>query len=70
VHGLDRIPPATRTELLGALVKPDVERAATIGEYWADPATRPFAELLIECETNTPARALLVGMLRERARTR
>jgi hypothetical protein len=63
---LDRMPPAARAELLHVLLQRDFERAATIGEYWANPRTRPFAELLIECEENREARALLVGMLRER----
>jgi hypothetical protein len=27
---------------------PDYDRAAVIGEYWANPKTRTFAELLIE----------------------
>jgi hypothetical protein len=62
----DRMPPAARAELLHVLLQPDFERAATIGEYWANPKTRPFAELLIECEENMATRALLVGMLRER----
>jgi hypothetical protein len=63
---LDRMPPAARAELLHVFLQPDFERAATIGEYWANPKTRLFAELLIECEENRAARALLLGMLRER----
>ncbi len=62
---LDRLPPAGRAELLHVLLQPDFERAATIGDYWANPKTRAFADLLIECEENRAARALLVGMLRE-----
>jgi hypothetical protein len=67
---LDRLPPAARAELLHVLLQPDFERVATIGEYWANPKTRAFADLLIECEENRAARAVLVGMLREAVRGR
>jgi hypothetical protein len=63
---LERMPPVARAELLHVLLQPGFERAATIGQYWANPKARPFAELLIECEENRAARALLVRMLRER----
>jgi hypothetical protein len=62
---LNRMPPAARAELLHVLLQPDFERAATIGQYWANPKTHPFAELLVACEECRAARALLVGMLRE-----
>jgi hypothetical protein len=42
---------------------PDFDRADRIGEFWGNPKTRTFAELLIE-EDRT-LRAVLVGMLRE-----
>ena len=29
---------------------PDFERADPIGEFWSYPKSRPFAELLIDCE--------------------
>ena len=29
---------------------PDFERADRIGEFWGNPKTRAFAELLIDCE--------------------
>jgi hypothetical protein len=33
---------------------PDFERADLIGEFWGYPKTRTFAELLIDCEEDTP----------------
>jgi hypothetical protein len=49
---------------------PDFERADRIGEFWSYPASRTFAELLIECEEDRVLRAVLVGMLLERERGR
>jgi hypothetical protein len=40
-------------------------RHRRIGEFWGDPKTRTFAELLIDCEEDRVLRAVLVGMLRE-----
>jgi len=45
---------------------PDFERADRIGEYWENPKTRAFADLLIDCEDGLEAAGVLVGMLRER----
>jgi hypothetical protein len=36
-----------------------------VGSYYGNPATRSFAELLIDCEDDRTLRAVLVGMLRE-----
>ncbi|HKE54936.1 MAG TPA: hypothetical protein VKC55_09235 [Actinomycetota bacterium] len=55
--------PASRAELLHVLMLPDVERADRIGSYYEDPKTRPFAELLIDCEEDRMLRVVLLGML-------
>jgi hypothetical protein len=44
---------------------PDFDRTDRIGEFWGNPKTRTFAELLIDCEEDRMLRAVLVGMLRE-----
>jgi hypothetical protein len=62
---LDALGPARRAELLHGLMLPDFDRADRIGSYWGNPATRTFAELLIDCEEDRVLRAVLVGMLRE-----
>ena len=36
-------------------------------QVWAEPGVHRFAELLIDCEEDRTLRALLVGMLSERA---
>jgi hypothetical protein len=62
---LEALPPAARAELLHVLRLPDVERAELIGEFWAYPQSRSFAELLIDAEEDRVVRVVLVGMPRE-----
>lgn len=62
---LDALPPAARGELPHVLLLPDFERAGRIGEFYADPRTRGFSELLIDSEEDPRVRALLIPMLRE-----
>ena len=64
---LDALGPAPRAELLHVLMLPDFERAARIGDFWVHPKARAFAELLIDLEEDRTARALVIGMLRERS---
>jgi hypothetical protein len=66
---LDALGPAPRAELLHVLMLPDFERADRIGEFWGNPESRAFAELLIDCEEDRTLRAVLVGMLREMERS-
>jgi hypothetical protein len=53
--------------LLHVLTLPDFERADRIGEFWGNPRTRTFAELLIDCKEDRTVRTVLVGMLRRRS---
>lgn len=62
---LDALGPAPRAELLHVLMLPDFERVDAMGSYWANPKTRTFGELLIDCEEDGTLRAVLVGLLRE-----
>jgi hypothetical protein len=66
---LDALGPAPRAEPLHVTMLPDFDRADRIGEFWGNPKTRTFAELLIDCEEDRVLRAVLVGMLREAERS-
>ena len=46
-----------------------IERDDRIGEFWGNPKTRTFAELLIDCDEDRTLRAVLDGMLREMERS-
>ena len=63
---LDAIGPEARAILLHVLKLPDHERIRTIGEFYADPTTRTFANLLIDLEDSPHAQAVVLGELRER----
>ena len=66
---LDALGPAPRAELLRVLTLRDFNRADRIGEFYGNPKTRTFAELLIDAEEDPYLRAVLVGMLREADRS-
>ena len=61
---LDALGPAARAELLHVLLLPDHDRAGRISEFFQDPRTREFAELLIDSEEDSRVRAVLIPMLR------
>lgn len=63
---IDAIGPEARAVLLHVLKLPDLERVRSIGEFYADPRTRPFAQLLVDLEDSPQARAFVLGELRER----
>jgi hypothetical protein len=67
---LEALPPAARAELLHVLRLPDFERADRIGEFWGNPATRTFGELLIDLEEDKSLKAVIWGLLREMERPR
>ena len=58
---IDALGPAPRAELLHVPMLPDFERADRIGEFWGNPKTRTFADLLIDCEEDRTPRAVPVG---------
>jgi len=58
------------SELLHVLRLPDFERADRIGQFWGNPATRTFGELLIDLEEDRYAKAVVWGLLREMERGR
>jgi hypothetical protein len=55
---LDALGPAPRAELLHVLMLPDFDRADRIGEFWGNPETRTFAELLIDLEQDKASKEL------------
>jgi hypothetical protein len=57
--------PAPRAELHWVLTLPDFDRAGRMGEFYVNPKTRTFAELLIDAEEEPALRAVLVGLLAE-----
>ena len=65
---LDAMGPAPRAELLHVLTLPDFDRVGRIGEFYGNPKTRTFAELLVDAEEDPNVRAVLVGLLREAQR--
>jgi hypothetical protein len=68
-HRLAAFPAPALAELLHTIMLADVERVERIGQFWGNPGTRFFGELLIDLEEDTAARAVVVGMLREAERS-
>jgi hypothetical protein len=62
---LEALPPAARAEIIHVLRLPDFDRADRIGEFWGNPATRTFGELLIDLEEDRTLKAVIWGLLRE-----
>jgi hypothetical protein len=63
---LNAIGPEARAILLHVLKLPDLERVRSIGEFYGDPRTRAFAQLLVDLEESPQARAFVLSELRER----
>ena len=63
---LDAIGPEARAVLLHVLKLPDLERVRSISEFFADPRTRGFAQLLVDIEESPQARAFVLGELQQR----
>jgi RNA polymerase sigma-70 factor, ECF subfamily len=55
------LPPAARAELIHVLRLPDFDRADRTGEFWGNPETRTFGELLIDLEEDRTLRAVRSG---------
>jgi hypothetical protein len=60
---LDVIGPEARAILLHVLKLPVLERVRSIGEFYGDPRTRTFAQLLVDIEESPHARAFVLGEL-------
>jgi len=63
---LDAIGPEARAVLLHVLKLPDLERVRSISEFFADPRTRTFAQLLVDIEESPQARVFVLGELQRR----
>jgi hypothetical protein len=63
---LDALPAQARDLLRATLMLPDYDRAARIGDFYADKRAKTFAELLMDLEESPHARAVVLGMLRDR----
>jgi hypothetical protein len=63
---LDALGPAPRAGLLRVLMLPEHDRAGRIGEFYLNPRTRTFAQLMIDLEEDPYARAVVLGELRGR----
>lgn len=66
---LKPLPPAARAELIHVLRLPDLDRVERIGDFWADPRTRSFGELLLDLEEDKALKAEIWGLLREGERS-
>jgi hypothetical protein len=62
---LDAIGPEARAVVLNILKQPDLQRARSIGEFYADPRTRMVAQLLVDLEESPHTRAVVLELLRE-----
>jgi hypothetical protein len=62
---LNAIGPEARAVLVHVLKLPDLERVRSIGEFYGDPRTRTFAQLLVDLEESPHARTFVLGELRE-----
>ena len=64
---LDAIGPEARAILLHVLKLPNLERVRSIEEFYGDPRTRTFAQLLVDIEESPHARAFVLGELTTRS---
>ncbi len=62
---LESMPPTSRALLLEVLTLPEVERGHAIGGLHQDGRFASLAELLIDLEEDSAARALVAGKMRE-----
>ncbi len=64
---LDAIGPEARAILLHVLKLPNLERVRSIEEFYGDPRTRTFAQLLVDIEESPHARAFVLSELTTRS---